>query len=138
MQHNCAAHGCDDSARVPVFQEQERIATGERHAIRHHVPDDVILNTSQMRDARYVQQFRLVAPPLDREVAIFTGAKAEIDARNSQMVKGKAPRRKRQMGPLILAKSMLSKVIDTRSDGSLSLSWSLSLHAADPFLFNRT
>ncbi|RPD56808.1 hypothetical protein L226DRAFT_513548 [Lentinus tigrinus ALCF2SS1-7] len=82
VQHNCAAHMCTDNARNPRFSERERIAS--QPAMLHREPADRLLNTNQMRNARYVQQLRLEREPLDRENAILTGAQAEIDGQKAQ------------------------------------------------------
>lgn len=40
----------------------------------HYNVEDCLLNTNQMQSSIYVQAFRLVLPPLDREKAIRDGA----------------------------------------------------------------
>ncbi len=85
VQHNCAAHACSDSASIPRFAERERIGT--RSAIAHREKADLLLNTFQMRNARYIQQLRLEREPLDREAAIFEGAQFEIDTQKGEAQK---------------------------------------------------
>ena len=81
VQHNCAAHGCDDSAHVARFAEREHI--GVRAAVSHREKGDLLLNTFQMRSACFIQRLRLEREPLDRDKAIHEGAQAEIDARKA-------------------------------------------------------
>ncbi|KAF9232535.1 hypothetical protein BU15DRAFT_90631 [Melanogaster broomeanus] len=79
VQHNCAAHQCRDTAFSTIFEERE--ATSKtKVAIEHQSPDDLVLNTTQMRDAIHVQSFRTQAECLDREWAIHAGATAEVEA----------------------------------------------------------
>lgn len=108
VQHNCARNRCDTSATAPVFQERER-TTMTRAAIRHTQPRDVILNTMQMRDARYLQPLARAAQRLDRNAMILAGAHAEFEARKATMSKSKAPRGSRARLPVILAKSLLGQ-----------------------------
>ncbi|KZP26246.1 hypothetical protein FIBSPDRAFT_701186, partial [Athelia psychrophila] len=52
--HNCAANTCNTSDQHTVYWEREN--TNEtRPRVRHRNPEDLILNTSQMRDAIHVQ-----------------------------------------------------------------------------------
>ncbi|KAF9233611.1 hypothetical protein BU15DRAFT_66415, partial [Melanogaster broomeanus] len=69
VQHNCAANSCTDAAFATVYEEREATSKkGKR--MEHRSLDDVVLNTAQMRDAIYVQQFRMRADQLDRDQAI--------------------------------------------------------------------
>ncbi|KAI0754107.1 hypothetical protein C8Q80DRAFT_346349 [Daedaleopsis nitida] len=114
VQHNCAGHGCDDSGTMPMFQERERVDTSTRAAIRHIEPQDIMLNTAQMRDAKHVQVFRITPNPLERDYAVFAGAKAEIDTRNAENLacRGSSSKKRRTSGlPVIHAKSLLNKTI---------------------------
>ncbi|EIW86698.1 hypothetical protein CONPUDRAFT_69138 [Coniophora puteana RWD-64-598 SS2] len=89
VQHNCAAQSCSDSGVEHVREERE-VSDRTRRVIVHRVPDALVLNTAQMRDAIHVQRYRLSPEPIDREHAIKTGAEAEIA---SQRVKNKAQTR---------------------------------------------
>lgn len=82
LQHNCAQHGCTDEAEAPVYEEREHVAA--RSAILHRQPTDLLLNTFQMRDARFVQLFRAAPGPIDREHAIMEGVRSEIDLQKAQ------------------------------------------------------
>ncbi|KAI0039202.1 hypothetical protein FA95DRAFT_1457217, partial [Auriscalpium vulgare] len=81
-QHNCAEHACDASGTLPVRQEGE-LTTHTRACIRHNEPEDRILNTAQMRSARYIQLFQNPINPIDRDNAIHIGAAAEIASRKA-------------------------------------------------------
>ncbi|KZP32183.1 hypothetical protein FIBSPDRAFT_1020441 [Athelia psychrophila] len=78
--HNCAANKCDMSDQQTVYWERERTET-TRPRVQHRNPEDLVLNTSQMRDAVHVQPLRTAFPAIDREQAILTGARAEVDSR---------------------------------------------------------
>ncbi|KAI0363137.1 hypothetical protein BV20DRAFT_958926, partial [Pilatotrama ljubarskyi] len=69
--------------------------TSTRAALTHNEPHDVLLNTFQMRSAVHLQQLRHIPQPLNRDHAILTGARAEIDAQKASAAtqpasKGKA------------------------------------------------
>jgi hypothetical protein len=46
-------------------------------------PNDLVMNTAQMRDAIYVQRYRINSQPLDVESVIQEGAARIIDARKT-------------------------------------------------------
>ncbi|RDB18364.1 hypothetical protein Hypma_000365 [Hypsizygus marmoreus] len=83
VQHNCFAHRCDDKGSRTVYQEREA-TSHTRPSIQHFIPDDLILNTAQMRDAIHVQRFRLQADPLDQPRAILEGATRELEAQKAK------------------------------------------------------
>ncbi|KIJ57691.1 hypothetical protein HYDPIDRAFT_44970, partial [Hydnomerulius pinastri MD-312] len=93
VQHNCAANGCTDTAFITVREEREATSKTEKR-IEHRSLDDLVLNTAQMRDAIYVQQFRIQAQQLDREQAIHAGAAAEIEAQKIKTQKTRQPPKK--------------------------------------------
>lgn len=67
---------------------QEREATNELDwGVSHSESNDVVLNTSQMRDALAMSDFRLPIPILDREFIITVAAKLEIDERKKRKTK---------------------------------------------------
>lgn len=58
MQHNCVGNKCDNSGTKAVFEERED--TGRTVAtVKHKNQHDVMLNTAQMRNAKYVQVMRI-------------------------------------------------------------------------------
>lgn len=78
VQHNCALHQCTTAQIRHVYQERER--TDATEPIISHVrnPEDIVLNTAQMRDAAYVQRFRLQSPLLDEDQIITASAAREV------------------------------------------------------------
>ena len=83
VQHNCAAHACDTQGQTSVYEERER-TTHMKPRTRHFVPEDIMLNTAQMRDAIHIQRFRITANALDRDHAIMLGAKSEVEAQKQK------------------------------------------------------
>ncbi|KAI6037194.1 hypothetical protein BKA83DRAFT_4460283 [Pisolithus microcarpus] len=83
VQHNCAGHQCTGSSTVSVYEECEK-TTKTARCIEHREPADLILNTAQMHNAIYVQQFRTQVQQIQRNWAIHTGAAAEL---NTQKIK---------------------------------------------------
>ncbi|KAJ3911514.1 hypothetical protein F5877DRAFT_18331, partial [Lentinula edodes] len=70
-------NACDLSDSRLVCEERE--TTHKRLPRTHHYNhDDLLLNTNQMRSGVYVQKFRPVLPPLDRDTAIQEGAEREL------------------------------------------------------------
>lgn len=66
-----------------MYQERER-TKNTRDVMSHtNHPDDLILNTGQMRDAVHLQQFRINYDPLDADFIIHTSAVREIDVRKA-------------------------------------------------------
>ncbi|KAL0567238.1 hypothetical protein V5O48_014753 [Marasmius crinis-equi] len=59
VQHDCIRHNC--KVKQSVVVRQERHDTGLRRGRVEHQgnPHDVVLNTAQMRDAKFVQRFRI-------------------------------------------------------------------------------
>lgn len=48
------------------------------------MPDDLILNTGQMRDAIHLTAFRVQSPAVNWDDVIFRGVQAEIDSQKSK------------------------------------------------------
>ncbi|KDQ25284.1 hypothetical protein PLEOSDRAFT_1027446, partial [Pleurotus ostreatus PC15] len=84
VQHNCAANGCTESGVRAIYQEREATARMKPTVVHQGPTDDLILNTAQMRDAVWIQYFRIPTAPLDRANAILHGAQAEIDSRTAK------------------------------------------------------
>ena len=97
VQHNCAAHGCDDQGQEIVLEEREK-SNQTKAKIRHFVPTDIMLNTAQMRDAIHVQRFRICASAIDRENAILQGAASEVAVRKQKEMTSKG--KKKGLGAL--------------------------------------
>ena len=80
VQHNCQSHSCDTSGMKAVHQERE-LTTTVISTVHHRNPDDLLLNTCQMRNAVDIQPLRCIPAELDRGQAILFGAMAEVDSR---------------------------------------------------------
>ncbi|KAI0737866.1 hypothetical protein BC629DRAFT_1687266 [Irpex lacteus] len=78
VQHNCANNGCDLSDTRTVYLEREQQA--ERAAAVHHLnPDDLVLNTAKMRDARFVQTFAISPPDVNLDSVLVAACRAEFN-----------------------------------------------------------
>lgn len=79
--HNCCKYQCPTTGIRHVYQE--RVQTTQTNPAVEHVsnPDDLILNIAQMRDATYLQQFRIPPIPLDPSKIIQESAACAIDQR---------------------------------------------------------
>ncbi|RDB27987.1 hypothetical protein Hypma_002121 [Hypsizygus marmoreus] len=82
-QHNCAENRCTDSGTQPVYQERQ-LTEHTRPIIQHsRNPRQLVLNTAQMRDARYLQKFRIASEPLDAEEILEQSVFTEIAIRKA-------------------------------------------------------
>ncbi|EJD48322.1 hypothetical protein AURDEDRAFT_26746, partial [Auricularia subglabra TFB-10046 SS5] len=54
VQHDCASHNCTTTGTRAIVQERQQTRNAVA-IVAHSANDDWILNTGQMRDARYVQ-----------------------------------------------------------------------------------
>ncbi|KAF8966226.1 hypothetical protein BDZ97DRAFT_1657897 [Flammula alnicola] len=80
-QHDCDTNKCTTSGFRYVYQE--RVRTQRRAPIVQHIknPDDLILNTAQMRDAIHLQKFRIPPAVLDEPAVIDASVRRMIDKR---------------------------------------------------------
>ncbi|KAF8156763.1 hypothetical protein B0H34DRAFT_783108 [Crassisporium funariophilum] len=86
VQHNCVEHLCTLANSRVVFQERE--ATENFHlGVRHIMPNDFVLNTAQMRDAKHILPCRPPFSPLDREQIVLQAAKLKIVERKKKKAK---------------------------------------------------
>ena len=78
-QHDCHRNGCQTSGIRYVYQE--RIRTDITTPVVEHLinPNDLILNTAQMRDAVHLQRFRIPSTPLNEEIVIQESVAQAID-----------------------------------------------------------
>jgi hypothetical protein len=76
-QHNCSEHRCGTANTRDVYQEREK-TDQTRPAVLHIMPQDVVLNTAQMRDAVHVQKFRQCLAVLDTDQLITESAAREV------------------------------------------------------------
>ena len=82
-QHNCYQNQCGTTGFRYIYQE--RVQTQTKYSTVEHKrnPNDLVLNTAQMCDAIYVQEYRINSQPLDAESVIQEGAARVIDARKT-------------------------------------------------------
>ncbi|KAF8150578.1 hypothetical protein B0H34DRAFT_801520 [Crassisporium funariophilum] len=86
VQHNCIQHSCTLTNSRVVFQERE--ATENFYlGVRHLTPNDLVLNTAQMCDAKHIRPFRPPFSPLNRELIVLQATKLEIDERKKKKAK---------------------------------------------------
>jgi len=83
-QHDCDSNKCTTTGFRYVYQE--RVRTQRRAPIVEHLrnPDDLILNTAQMRDAVHVQKFRIPPDALDEPAILDASVRRVIDQRKHQ------------------------------------------------------
>jgi hypothetical protein len=63
-----------------VYQERERTDQTQPMVSHSKHPEDLMLNTAQMRDAIHVQAYRVRSPDLDEEGIIMASAAREVAA----------------------------------------------------------
>ncbi|KAE9396389.1 hypothetical protein BT96DRAFT_758157, partial [Gymnopus androsaceus JB14] len=81
VQHHCVGRKCLAVDSRPVYQERHRKEGATKAAIRHESPEDLVLNTAQMRNAVLVQQFRIPSPTLNAQEIIMKSVQKEIAVR---------------------------------------------------------
>ncbi|KAK7464371.1 hypothetical protein VKT23_006538 [Stygiomarasmius scandens] len=64
VQHDCIRNGCQINQTRIVRQERELTEHRKGEILHAGSKEDYVLNTAQMRDAKYVQHFRLPLKPL--------------------------------------------------------------------------
>ncbi|KAG1806360.1 uncharacterized protein HD556DRAFT_1428515 [Suillus plorans] len=84
LQHQCRVHKCTSLASDVEFVYEEQAKTSKAKAVIHHIgdPDDLVLNTARMQDAKHMQGLRVPIQPQDMNLAILEGAAREIWTRN--------------------------------------------------------
>lgn len=66
---------------------QERTCTEQMEVFIEHItnPDDIVLNTAQMRDAIHVQKFRVASEILDLDDIVMQSAVKELASRKEDV-----------------------------------------------------
>ncbi|PBK63272.1 hypothetical protein ARMSODRAFT_1024021 [Armillaria solidipes] len=59
VQHDCASRKCEATGAAPVYQERERTDKTKATIIHHDYASHLMLNTTQMRDARHLQLYHI-------------------------------------------------------------------------------
>ncbi|KAF9059623.1 hypothetical protein BDP27DRAFT_1238327, partial [Rhodocollybia butyracea] len=67
VQHDCTRHGCSIQYNIATFQEREKSSEMKGGVVHQGDPSDLVLNTAQMRDGKYVQKYRMASQPLQLE-----------------------------------------------------------------------
>jgi len=90
LQHRCQVYNCGASESDIEFIYEERAKTSKaKVVIRHNGdPDDLILNTARMHDAKHMQSLRVPIQPPDMNLAILEGAAREIRTRSNNITTG--------------------------------------------------
>ncbi|CDO70116.1 hypothetical protein BN946_scf184806.g43 [Trametes cinnabarina] len=79
VQHNCAAHQCKIVNIERVGREEQEKTKRLVKAVRHTAPDDLILNTAQMRNSAKLMPLCCTVRQLDRDRIIHLAAMQEIE-----------------------------------------------------------
>ncbi|KAK7043938.1 hypothetical protein VNI00_008104 [Paramarasmius palmivorus] len=81
VQHDCIRNKCKvlNTRVVRIEREDSELRKGEVHHAGKL--DDMVLNTAQMRDAKYMQQFRVPPILLEVERTLEESAKREVEGR---------------------------------------------------------
>jgi hypothetical protein len=129
VQHNCAQYQCATTHVRHVYQERERTDQTQSMVSHSKHPEDLMLNTAQMRDAIRVQVYRLRSPDLDeeeiitasaaREVATQKAARKALEPTSSAKVPASTPTLQQLSLPRRLA--MLQEIPHTSMSGSSQL-----------------
>ncbi|TRM70314.1 hypothetical protein BD626DRAFT_448805 [Schizophyllum amplum] len=84
VQHRCATHKCQATGTHFVFEEGDK-SRPKRAARVHHAssPQDVVLNTAQMRDAVHLQPYRINSNIGPEEDVLTASSLAEVDKRKA-------------------------------------------------------
>ncbi|KAF9263190.1 hypothetical protein L218DRAFT_999840 [Marasmius fiardii PR-910] len=88
-ENNCAV-------KQSAVIRQEREATSFLKGRLEHAgdPNDIVLNTTQMRSAKYIQPFCIASPSLDVQLTIFESAKKEVGALKTKTAVKKGKKKK--------------------------------------------
>ncbi|KAG2126565.1 uncharacterized protein EDB93DRAFT_1257476 [Suillus bovinus] len=79
LQHQWQAHGCTGLASDIEFVYEEWTKTSKAKVAIHHIgdPDDLVLNTAHMRDAKHMQGLWVPIQPPDMNLAILEGGDSD-------------------------------------------------------------
>jgi hypothetical protein len=82
-QHHCERNGCLSSGFRYIYQE--RVQTEHQTSVVEHRrnPQDLMLNTAQMRDAVHLQKFRVPSTTINRESLLQESVAQAINQRRT-------------------------------------------------------
>ncbi|KAF9070031.1 hypothetical protein BDP27DRAFT_1420467 [Rhodocollybia butyracea] len=83
IQHDCTRHGCSIQYNIATFQEREKSSEMKGGVVHQGDPSDLVLNTAQMRDGKYVQKYRMASQPLQLERILDESSAREWRKENS-------------------------------------------------------
>ncbi|KIK49700.1 hypothetical protein GYMLUDRAFT_117539, partial [Collybiopsis luxurians FD-317 M1] len=83
VQHHCVGNKCRATGSRPVYQEGHIIPGKFQPVIVHENPHHLVLNTAQMRNAIFVQHFRIRSPQLNAQELLTESVQREIDVRKA-------------------------------------------------------
>lgn len=84
--HNCPRNNCSSNGFQYIYQERVQTAHQRSVVLHSAQPDDRVLNTAQMRDAEFLQRFRLPSAtltPADEEQLLHDSVTVTINARKA-------------------------------------------------------
>ncbi|PBK72224.1 hypothetical protein ARMSODRAFT_853501, partial [Armillaria solidipes] len=84
VQHDCIKNGCGAERVAPVRQEGELTSELREQIIHWRNPQDIVLNTAQMRSARFIQPFRVNSIPRDTASIVLASVQKEITLQHPQ------------------------------------------------------
>ncbi|KAJ4473242.1 hypothetical protein C8R41DRAFT_968057, partial [Lentinula lateritia] len=82
VQHDCIRNKCQIEGKAPVRQEREKTSKLKDVVVHKGVLEDWVLNTAQMRDAQYLQRFRIPVSPLPLAYVLEKSTAREWAAQN--------------------------------------------------------
>ncbi|KAK0434671.1 uncharacterized protein EV420DRAFT_1282461 [Desarmillaria tabescens] len=59
VQHDCIQNHCEAEKVVPLLQEGEMTSELRERIVHQRNPDQMVLNTAQMRSAKHIQPFQV-------------------------------------------------------------------------------
>ncbi|KAJ3804502.1 hypothetical protein F5876DRAFT_53309 [Lentinula aff. lateritia] len=91
VQHDCNRHRCAVEAKQPAAQEREQTSKLKDEVVHKGDLNDKVLNTAQMRDADFLQRFRIQVPQLSMDVILEESSAREWNALNRSTTKALQP-----------------------------------------------
>ncbi|KAJ4465765.1 hypothetical protein C8J55DRAFT_405138, partial [Lentinula edodes] len=82
VQHDCVQNKCQVEGKAAVRQEQEMTSELKDVVVHKGDLEDWVLNTAQMRDAQYLQRFRIPVVPLSLTYVLEQSTAREWAAQN--------------------------------------------------------
>ncbi len=90
VQHDCIKNGCSAERVAPVRQEGELTSELREQIVHRRNPQEIILNTAQMRSARLIQPFHINSILRDTESIVLASVQKEIALQHPQRQSSRA------------------------------------------------